>query len=168
MPVRYRIDSKASALRVLARSSVHDTETAWSGIEGTVDTDLDDLASTRAEITVDMRTADAGDWLKNRKLRKDMDFEQHPQARFQLVELRDIQRTGADVQATVIGTLSWRGRSVEVEATGSGTLGNQELSASGRFDLDVTRLGVKAPKILMFKVEDVVTCEITLRAAIDS
>ena len=80
----YKIDSQSSKLVVTARSSVHNTDTSWQGITGTIEASLDNLEATTASIEVDMTTADAGDWLKNRKLRKDMDFAKHPKASFKL------------------------------------------------------------------------------------
>lgn len=162
----YRIDSKASVLVVSARSSVHDTDTRWHGIEGTIDAAVDDMGATQATITVDMRTADAGDWLKNRKIRKDMNFEKYPEASFVVGSVSILQEQDAKVEATICGTLSWRGKSVAIEAKGSGSLTDNELTATGQFDLDVTTLGVKPPKILMFKIEDVVSCKVELRARV--
>jgi polyisoprenoid-binding protein YceI len=160
----YTIDSATSTLVVSARSSVHDTDTRWKGITGSVEIDRANLAATTGTIEVDMTTADAGDWLKNRKLKKDINFDEHPRATFVVGGLEEIRDEGDTVRASVRGTLSWRGKSVEVVASGSGTIGDSELRASGSFELDVTTLGVKPPKVLMFKIEDVVGCKIELSA----
>jgi polyisoprenoid-binding protein YceI len=160
----YRIDSQSSKLVVTARSSVHDTDTSWQGITGTIEADLDHLEATKATIEVDMTTADAGDWLKNRKLRKDMDFDKHPRASVEVERLSEVKRDGDEVSATLHGILSWRGKSIAIEARGSGTLSESELRASGSFELDVTKLGITPPKVLMIKIEDVVGCQVELRA----
>lgn len=162
----YTIDSQASRLVVTARSSVHDTDTSFVGITGQVSADPATMADTQAQIAVDMQTADAGDWLKNRKLRKDLDFSKHPSASFRLTGISDIVEEGARVTATVQGELSWRGKTVPVTARGEGTLSPSELVARGTFDIDVTNLGITPPKVLMIKVEDVVSCTIELRAAV--
>lgn len=162
---QYTIDSKTSKLLVTARSSVHDTEIAWTGITGTVDaTAGDDAANMKAAVDVDMTTADAGDWLKNRKMKKDMQFDKHPKANFTLDGVDDLAQDGERMTATIHGTLSWRGKSVSVSAKGEGTLGASELTARGTFDIDMTKLGITPPKVLMIKVEDVVNCLIDLRA----
>ncbi len=154
----YTIDSKASKLVVTARSSVHDTDCLWTGITGSIDADLGQLEGTQAEVSVDMTTADAGDWLKNRKMRKDMDFERHPKATIQIDSLSNVQADGDKVSATLEGTLSWRGKSISVSVRGEGKLDDNELRAEGKFDLDITQLGIKPPKILMIKIGDIVNC----------
>ena len=55
----------------------------WNKITGEVDADPDTLATAgaTARFAVDMTTFDAGDWLKNRKLRKDFDLDAPPDAR---------------------------------------------------------------------------------------
>lgn len=162
---QYKIDSKTSKLLVTARSSVHDTKISWTGITGTVDaTPGADAGNMKANVKVDMTTADAGDFLKNRKMKKDMQFEKHPTATFTLDGVDDLEQVGDRMTATIHGTLTWRGKSVSVTASGEGTLGESELTAKGKFDIDMTKLGITPPKVLMIKVEDVVNCEIELRA----
>jgi hypothetical protein len=151
----------AGRILVTALSAVHDTRTVWSKLSGFVSVDPDAPESgADAEITVDMRAFDAGDRLKNWKLRSDLDPDRHPSARFQLgrltVEARDPMR------ATAVGTLSWRGRDVEVSANGEGHLGPRDLTAHASFELDVRQLGVEPPKIFFLKVESVVRVEVSL------
>ena len=160
----YTIDSQTSKLVVTARSSVHDTEIVWRGISGTIDANVEDMQATQASINVDMSTADAGDWLKNRKIRKDMDFSKHPKASFVLKQISEVRRSGAKVSATISGHLSWRGETIDITARGDGTVTNDELQASGSFEIDMTKLGVSPPKVLMIKVDDVVSCHIKLTA----
>jgi polyisoprenoid-binding protein YceI len=166
---RYVIDSAASRVVVKARSSIHDSETRWTGVSGTIDADAADLAggAARAEVLVDMTRHDAGDFLRNRKLRKDLEVERFPQARFRLERLRDIaERDGAGGRfgAGAEGTIAWHGREVAVSAAGEGTFTGDELRASARFDLDVRAFGVQPPRFLVFKVEDVVSVEVSLVA----
>jgi len=40
------------------------------------------------------------------------------------------------------------------------------FDATGTFELDIRTLGLQAPKVLMFKVQDEVTVEITLRGVV--
>jgi polyisoprenoid-binding protein YceI len=161
---RYAIGAGSKVL-VEARSSIHDTTTTWPAVTGEVDADPETLATAgaRATFTVDMTRFDAGDFLKNRKLKKDFDFDQHPQATFELTRVEDVVRTGNEFTATGIGTLRWRGRSLELRIAGKGTLDARGLTATGRFDLDIRDLGLSAPKFLMFKMSDEVSVEVTLR-----
>ncbi len=168
--MRYAISG--GKLVVKARSSVHDTTTTWSVVRGDVEADPDTLATAgaTARFTVDMTQFDAGDWLKNRKLRKDFDMDAHPQATFELTAVRDVQRASDDLgggfTATAEGVLRWRGKDVPLTIAGKGTLDGHRLAASGRFELDIKRLGLTAPKFLMFKMADEVAVEVTLDGAV--
>ena len=154
-----------SKVVVRARSSIHDTSTTWSAIRGEVSADADTLATAgaTARLTVDMTQFDAGDWLKNRKLRKDFDMDAHPEAVFELRAVRDVVRTNNEFTATAEGVVRWRGREVPLVIAGKGTLDARGLAAQGTFELDIKKLGLSAPRFLMFKMEDEVAVEVTLR-----
>jgi polyisoprenoid-binding protein YceI len=158
-----------SSLVVKARSSIHDTKTVWSKVTGEVTADPATLATAGAvaTFTVDMTAFDAGDFLKNRKLRKDFDLEKHPQATFTLTGLHDVVDGGqGKFRATADGVLRWRGREVPLTVAGEGTLDGSRLAVVGRFELDIKRLGLAAPRFLMFKVEDEVAVEVTLAGTV--
>lgn len=162
----YRVDDKASKLVVRARSSLHDTTTTWSRITGDVEADPETLeeVGASANFTVDMTEFDAGDWLKNRKLRKDYQLEKHPRATFALSELSDIRRAGDQFTATAKGVLDWRGQKVQLSVTGRGTMTAGAIEVTARFEMDIRDLGLKAPKFFIFKIEDEVAVTVTLRA----
>ncbi len=164
--MRYRIT--AGSLTVRARSRVHDTTTVWSKITGEVVADADTLgtAGATARFDVDMTTFDAGDFLKNRKLRKDFDLAAHPTARFELRSLTGVVRDGPTFTASAAGVLAWRGRQVELVLAGQGKLDDVGLEASATFELDIRTLGLAAPRFLMFKVEDEVTVAVAIRGAV--
>src|ERR1051326_4936538 len=92
--MRYKVTG--GKLVVKARSSIHDTTTTWDKVSGDAEADPDALATAGATPTfrVDMTSFDAGDWLKNRKLRKDFDMEAHPRATFTLDRVSDVVRDG--------------------------------------------------------------------------
>ena len=150
-------------LTVQARSSVHDTTTRWDKITGEVDADPDAIEAARGRFSVDMTSFDAGDWLKNRKLRKDFDLEGHPTATFSLEAVSLLKRDHSSFEATARGSLRWRGKDVALELAGKGTLDDKRLVAEATFELDIKRLGLTAPRFFMFKVEDVVTVAVTLK-----
>lgn len=163
--MRYRVGS-GSKLVVQARSSVHDTKTVWSAVTGDVDADAAALAGAKGTFAVDMTQFDAGDWLKNRKLRKDFDLERHPRATFQLEAVSDVVDGGnGTFKATARGTLAWRGKSVPLVIAGEGTLDARGLRATGRCELDIKALGLAAPKFFLWKVEDEVAIEVTLHGS---
>jgi len=153
-----------SKITVRARSRLHDTTTVWDRVTGDVDAAAATLetAGATARFAVDMTKFDAGDWLKNRKLRSDFDLERHPQAVFELVRVRDVARQGDRFTAVADGMLRWRGKEVPLTVKGSGTLDDQRIQATGTFELDIRTLGLSAPRFLMFKVEDEVTIDVVV------
>ena len=162
--MRFTVGS-GSKVVVSARSSIHDTRTLWDSVEGTIELDPDDpAADARAELRVDMRRHDAGDFLRNRKVKKDLEVDRYPEARFVLDRLDEVIRDGERFRARARGVIEWHGKKVAVEAQGEAEIGGGALRATGRFDLDVRDLGVQPPRFFVFKVEDVVTVEVTIAA----
>jgi polyisoprenoid-binding protein YceI len=164
--MRYRVSS--GTLTVQARSRVHDTTTVWSKLAGEIEADPETLATAgaTARFEVDMTAFDAGDFLKNRKLRKDFDLANHPTARFELAAVTAVVRDGPTFSATARGMLTWRGRSVELVLAGQGKLDDMAVTASATFELDIRTLGLSAPRFLMFKVEDEVTVAVKFHGAV--
>ena len=163
--MRYRVT--AGTLTVQARSRVHDTTTVWNKVSGEIHADPDTLASAgaTAHFEVDMTAFDAGDFLRNRKLRKDFDLATHPMARFELRAVRGVVRDGATFTATAEGVLRWRGHRIELVLAGRGRLDGMGVDASATFELDIRTLGLSAPRFLMFKMEDEVTVAATIRGS---
>lgn len=161
---RYQIGT-GSKVQVKARSKIHDTVTVWDQVTGDVDAAPDTLATAGAVATfaVDMSKFDAGDFIKNRKLKSDFELDQHPRATFELRAVRDVVRTGDRFTATADGTLRWRGKEVALAVRGQGSLTDGAIDATGSFDLDIRTVGLKAPRFLMFKMDDEVTVEVTLK-----
>lgn len=162
--MKYRIDS--GKLTVKARSKLHDTTTAWDKVTGDVDADAANIEAARATFAVDMTSFDAGDWLKNRKLKKDFDMDAHPKATFELRTVKDVVRDGAKFTATAEGVLRWRGKEVVLTLAGRGTLDDVKVEAAATFELDIKKLGLSAPRFLMIKMEDEVSVEVSVRGAV--
>jgi polyisoprenoid-binding protein YceI len=164
--MRYKV--AGGKLVVKARSSIHDTNTTWDKLSGDVEADPETLATAGAKATfkVDMTAFDAGDWLKNRKLRKDFDLEAHPTAIFELTAVKDVVRDGPTFRANAEGVLRWRGKEVALALAGQGKLDANGVDARATFELDIKRLGLSAPRFLMFKVEDEVTVEVSFTGAV--
>lgn len=162
--MKYSISS--GKLTVKARSSVHDTTTVWDKITGDVEADPNAIENAKATFTVDMTKFDAGDFLKNRKLRKDFDMEGNPTATFTLERVSDVKRDGDKFSARAEGRLEWRGKSVVLTLSGQGTLDRDRVEATGSFELDIKKLGLQAPKFFIIKMEDEVTVEVSVRGAV--
>jgi hypothetical protein len=163
---RYRIDR--GQLTVRARSRLHDTTTVWNKLSGEVEADAETLATAgaKASFTVDMTAFDAGDWLKNRKLKKDFDLDAHPRASLELRAVSNVVRDGARFTATAEGVLRWRDKQVVLQLPGRGTLDDMRVEASATFDLDIRDLGLSAPRFLMIKMDDEVTIEVTISGTV--
>ncbi len=165
----YRVDSQQSRIVVRARSSIHDTSTTWDQISGHIEVDPATVESdgAAASFRVTMTSFDAGSWLKNRKLEKDFDLSAHPEASFELKQLRDTrQAPDGGLEAIASGVLRWRGREIAIAISGRCSLADRQLRATGAFELDIRQLGLQPPRFLMFKVENEVTVEITLVAGV--
>ena len=161
--MKYRVD--AGKLTVQARSKLHDTTTVWDKVSGDVEADANAIEAARATFAVDMTSFDAGDWLKNRKLKKDFDMEAHPKATFELRSVKDVVRDGAKFTATAEGVLRWRGKEVVLTLAGRGTVDDVRVEATATFELDIKKLGLAAPRFLMIKMEDEVSVEVSVRGA---
>jgi len=162
--VKYKVDS--GKLTVQARSSVHDTTTVWDKVTGDVEADADAIEQAKATFSVDMTAFDAGDWLKNRKLRKDFDMDGNPAATFTLERVSEVVRDGAKFTAKAEGVLTWRGKEVVLVLAGQGTLDRDRVEATASFELDIKKLGLSAPRFFVFKMEDVVTVEVSVRGGV--
>jgi len=164
--VNYRVAS--CTITVHAHSSVHDKRTTWNRVTGEIVADPETLATAGAtgRFEVDMTAFDAGDFLSNRKLRKDFDLEGHPRARFELRRVHGVERNGATFTATAEGVLDWRGRQIDVVLAGEGKLDDKAAHARATFELDIRKLGLSAPRFLMFKMEDEVTVAVALTAPV--
>jgi polyisoprenoid-binding protein YceI len=90
----------------------------------------------------------------------------HPTATFTLGSVSSVVRDGQKFTAKAEGTLRWRGKDVVLALTGQGTLDDKHVEARATFELDIRKLGLSAPRFFMFKMEDEVTIEVTLRGAV--
>ena len=158
--MNYKVEGK---LTVVARSSVHDTTTVWDRVTGDVDAEPSAMGNATAHFAIDMTSFDAGDWLRNRKLRNDFAMAQHPRATFTLAKVSDVTRDGDAFKARAEGVLRWRGKEVALAMTGRGTLDDRAVAATAQFDLDIRTLGLTAPSFLMIKMADEVTVDVTIR-----
>jgi hypothetical protein len=77
-------------------------------------------------------------------------------------------RDGSKFTAKAEGTLHWRGKQVVLTLAGQGTLDDKHVEAKGTFELDIRQLGLSAPRFFVFKMEDEVTVEVTVRGAVQA
>jgi polyisoprenoid-binding protein YceI len=154
-------------VEVRARSPGQDTITRFSKLAGTIDFDPDDVKSARAELTLDMRQFDAGDRLKNWKLKTDLEPDSYPTATFILARFQDIHEvTAGQFTATAVGQLKHRDATPTIHVKGMASVDRRSIDARVSFELDVRELGIFPPRFLMFRVEDVVLVQVALFAVI--
>ncbi len=160
----YKVDSAQTKMFVQARSNIHDTTTTFPAISGNVEVDPADLAGAKASFTVSMKEFDAGDWLKNRKMKSELAPDKYPSASFELTGLRDINQSDDGAFAAIAqGVLRYRNKELQAEITGQGTIDGTTIAATGTFDIDLRDFAMKPPRILMFKMEPELSIEVTLR-----
>lgn len=164
----YVVDGARSSMVVRARSAIHDVHTTWSRLRGRIRVDAaDPTRGAEATITVDMRVFDAGDRLKNWKLRGDLDPDRWPEATFTLARLEGVRPgAGGRIEAAAVGTLRWRDREVPIKADGWGLIGPDRVEAAATFELDVRDLGVSPPKFFVFKMDSDVRVQVRLEAGV--
>jgi hypothetical protein len=161
---RYAITKGEVVVKI--RSSIHDSITVWSKPGGFITLDPEAPANgPNSEITLDMRVFNAGDRLKNWKVKSDLEPDKYPEAKFQLSRIESLREpTAGTFEGIALGIILWRGKSAEIRAKGTAVIDRRTIEAKATFELNVRSLGVEPPKILMFKVEEVVTVEVTLAA----
>src|SRR5690606_13688149 len=119
---------------VTARSSIHDARTERSVVTGIAEVVPAEVAvDPRLAVEVDMTRFDAGDLLRNRKVRKDREVDRHHLARVTLGGLEEVTTTADGFAARVRGHLAWHDRSIEVVARGNGRLDGHGFQASATF-----------------------------------
>lgn len=140
---------------VKARSSAD--VTTWSKVSGTIQLDLDQPLGARAEVSVDMRSFEAGDWFKHWQVEGDIESPAYPTAKFVLMRIDGLRETSSgQLEATAMGQLQWRGKTTEVRVRGAARLNPRAIDATGWFELDARLLGLAA--------DEAVRVEITLSA----
>jgi polyisoprenoid-binding protein YceI len=145
--MRYRL--QRGTVSVTARGTARGTTVRCAKIDGTIDFDADAPSSTRAELSVDMRSIDAGDRFKNWKLESELHAEQHPTATFTLARFEAIHEvTSGQWTGTAIGQLRWRGHKPMLKIKGKATVDRRNIEAQATFDLDVRELGMQ-PRALV-------------------
>jgi polyisoprenoid-binding protein YceI len=113
-------------------------------IDGSIDFDADAPSSARAELSVDVRSFDAGDRFSNWKLESELDAEQHPTATFTLARFEAIHEvTAGQWTGTALGQLRWRGHTPMLKIKGKATIDRRNIEAQATFELDVRELGMQ-------------------------
>jgi polyisoprenoid-binding protein YceI len=153
-------------VEVKASAGVVDTVTRFAKVTGTIELDADAPADTaRAEVNVDMRGFDAGDRFKNWKIESDLEADKHPEARFMLARLEQVnEEAPGKFRGQASGQLRWRGQALDIRVRGHATVTRRDLELRGGFDLDLRKLGLAPTSFLMFRNGDLVRVDVLLVA----
>ncbi len=164
--MRFVVDSRCSSLTAHIRSNVHDFQVVWHQLRGDIVVDPSALANgAEVSIEVDMNDFDAGDRLRNRKLRSDLELDKNPRAWLDQVTIKEIvQAADGEFEGAIAARLRYRGCESAVVVWGQGKIDAQSISLTCEMSLRMQELGIVAPRFLMFRVAD----EVRLNAAIQA
>jgi len=156
---RWLIDDAESSVTFVATSSVHPIRTIGAA-SGWLEATLDDAgfargADLRGLLEVPVAGLSSGNPLVDREIRRRVDTTTHPVI---VAEIDSTEGGGGDI-ATITGTIQFLGVETLVE-------GDLNLVAGPRLigvgEFDVGWWGLDPPKLLMLRVEPIVTVEIDL------
>lgn len=169
---RYRIDPSRSRVHISARSNVHPIDTETDGLEGFVELDVQDggrldLAATpKAHLELPVDQLRSHNRLEDRELKRRIDARRYPTISG---DLTDMQQVDGDGSYTVKGDLTFRGVTRSHEDTMNITVpDDRTVRLEGESTFDIRDFGMDPPRILMLKVEPVVTVRVSIVAEKES
>lgn len=149
----FRIVPEHSRVWVAARSSMHPVHGEASGLEGSIEAELNDgrlhlNGTSRIRIQLPVNRLASGNALEDAEMRRRIDARRHPTIRGEVTEIRKI--TGG---YHLVGDLTFHGvtRPVEGSVTVSAPDG-RTIVLEGEQTFDIREFGVQPPKLLLFQV----------------
>ena len=164
---RYAVSSSESSLAFQARSTLHAVHGKATGLTGYVDAawnpDGTLAAQPAPKMHVDFPVAglSSGNSLQDREMWKMIDSKRFPRI---AADLRDIRPAAAPGRYTAHGDITFAGRSRTYE--GDIALGHDgdRVAIDGELSVDIRDFGLKAPNLLIVKVDPIVTVRLHLAA----
>lgn len=156
-------------VRVRARATLHSAEVSFPRLAGRFLVTFEGESSApgaglpaaiQGEVVLAFDAVEGGDPLLRHELRKALEPDRFPEARLRLKGVRP----AAGALGLVEGELSYRERMVPLAVTVEGRREPSLLVARARFSLDVTRFGLRPPRLLFLKVSEIVDVEVELDA----
>lgn len=152
---RHRFRAGSSRARVAVHAPGHRFRAEGTGLEGTFD--LGPSHALTAAAAFALASLDAGDPLGNRELHRFLDLGRRPVARGEIRDPITLRET-PDGRLVGKGMLSFsigdRTMTVPIELEGRGR------AVRARFMLSFTGLGYEPPKLLFFRVKDLLEVEV--------
>ena len=169
---RYRIDPNRSRVHISARSNVHPIDTETDGLEGFVDLDVKEggrveLAATpKAHLELPVDQLRSNNRLEDRELKRRIDARRYPTISGDLTDIRKIDGDGS---YTVKGDLTFRGVTRSHTDTMNITAPDERtVRLEGESTFDIRDFGMDPPRILMLRVEPLVTVSVSIVAEKES
>jgi hypothetical protein len=164
---RYRIVPGRSRVWIEARSSLHPIRTETDGLEGWLELELGDegldlAVAPAAHLELPVVRLSSGNPLEDRELRRRIDARRFPTIAGDLTVMEETDRAG---RYWVAGELTFKGvtRSYEDEMTLE-RLNGAMVVLAGERRFDVRDFGLEPPRILLLKVDPVVTVKVAIVA----
>jgi hypothetical protein len=160
--LRYRVHK--GLLTVTAEGS--DTVVRFDKMAGSIELDPEDPpAKVKGELSVDLRSFDAGDRFKNWKIESELGAEQHPTAELTLARLEGVtEESPGKFRGRGRAQIRWRGKRVDVTCRGHGLVSRRELEVRATFELSVRELGLPPASFLLFRSGDALKVDVVVVA----
>jgi hypothetical protein len=129
-------------------------------VSGELEVSDDGTTLERLAVEVEVRSLDAGDFLRNRELHAHLETGRNPVARLRLVAPAAID--GGTVAFAAI--LEYRGQSVRCALRATGQVGPAGAHGTCRFAPRFTEYAMQPPKVLFFKMDDAVEVQVRIEA----
>lgn len=164
-PVTFRVAPDESTVRIHATSNVHPIDGEATALDGRIELTLDangepDLeAPIAAEIELPVASLESGNPAYDAELRRRLDERKYPTIHGQLTSVE-----ATDGGYRVSGNLTFHGATRTVTTPIEVSVDAHQLHARWEQTIDIRDFNLKAPRILMFKVDPEVRVEVDLVA----
>ena len=154
-PVRYTFDSERSCIWVSGRSSLHPINTETRGITGwfeaaaRADGSLDLEQPISGELQLEVSRLTSGNQLYDHELQRRIDARRYPNIQGRVTRLA---ADGKPPRYLVTGDIAFHGKTRSFEHGMEIRLGEEEVSLTGEYVIDIRQFGMKPPSMLMIRV----------------
>jgi polyisoprenoid-binding protein YceI len=114
-------------------------------------------------VTVDLEQLSSGGRVRDWNIRRHLDVKKWPRATFEVESVSVVSRE--PWAANLHGTLGFRDQRKRVSVTATGKRNETNLEVQAEFQLCLPEWGLKPPRFLVFKVDDMVSVHVHLYAS---
>jgi polyisoprenoid-binding protein YceI len=164
---RYAVSSSESALTFQARSTLHAVHGKATGLTGYVeaawnpDGTLAAQPAPKMHVDFAVEGLSSGNSLQDREMWKMIDSKRFPRV---AADLRDIRPAAAPGRYAARGDITIAGRSRTYDGEVALAHDGDRVTIDGELALDIRDFGLKAPNLLIVKVDPIVTVRLHLAA----